>query len=532
VRNFDLDHPLIEFKSTVTIDDKNTVGSSYWTIRNAVEGVQIFGGIGSGKTSGSGRFIALKYLKNGFGGLVLTAKADEKDAWVKYAELTGRSKDLIIFGPHDKNYFNFMQYESLKSNGQQELTANLVQVIKTVIKAGEQKDKGKSDDPFWENTLDFLIYNSIDLCQLAYGMVDLKLLYDLAQTAPRKEEIDKYWRLDTIAKSNIDSPEKSKAKMELDTLSRKGFWTAITKAKEKGDIRAKEWGAQKSQKELTDLRDQGLLKSAIHEDIPENKLLDSVTQFFMESFASLSEKPRSIIELSFSSFIFRLLKEPVYSLFSKNPSSFTPEDCLNGKIIIMDIPVKQYYKVGRDCQIMFKYIWQRAMERRDIAKNDRPVFLWADEAQNFIHEYDSEYQATARSSRIATVYLSQNLSNYYANMGGLNPEHRVKSFLGTLNTKFFHSNADVETNNYASEIIGDDYYLKETRTETVSGEFSSSKAISLELRRIIRPEQFVSLKTGGPKNKYASTAVMHKLGDPMEGKRNYHIRSFNQNYIP
>lgn len=67
---FDLDRPLIEL---VSGSEK-----SAWTIRHAVEGVQVYGGIGSGKTSGSGRLLALKYLNAGFGGLVLTAKADEK----------------------------------------------------------------------------------------------------------------------------------------------------------------------------------------------------------------------------------------------------------------------------------------------------------------------------------------------------------------------------------------------------------------------------------------------------------------------
>jgi hypothetical protein len=46
---FDLDQPIIEIVSAS--------GNGNWTIRHAVEGVQIFGGIGSGKTSGSGRML-------------------------------------------------------------------------------------------------------------------------------------------------------------------------------------------------------------------------------------------------------------------------------------------------------------------------------------------------------------------------------------------------------------------------------------------------------------------------------------------
>ena len=67
---FDLD--------TTLIDLHGETQDGIWTVRDAVEGVQIFGGIGSGKTSGSGRMIALKFLKAGFGGLVLTVKPDER----------------------------------------------------------------------------------------------------------------------------------------------------------------------------------------------------------------------------------------------------------------------------------------------------------------------------------------------------------------------------------------------------------------------------------------------------------------------
>ena len=53
-----------------------------WSIRDAFEGVQIFGAVGSGKTSGSGETIARAFLAAGFGGLVLTAKPDERELWV------------------------------------------------------------------------------------------------------------------------------------------------------------------------------------------------------------------------------------------------------------------------------------------------------------------------------------------------------------------------------------------------------------------------------------------------------------------
>ena len=61
-----------------------------FTIRQACEGISIMGGIGSGKTSGSGAQFARAYLRAGFGGLVLCAKNDEAELWREYAKATGR----------------------------------------------------------------------------------------------------------------------------------------------------------------------------------------------------------------------------------------------------------------------------------------------------------------------------------------------------------------------------------------------------------------------------------------------------------
>ena len=163
----DLDTPLIDF------------GGNSWTIGNAVEGVQIFGGIGSGKTSGSGRYLALKYLSAGFGGLVLTVKPDEKDLWETYCGLTGRSGDLVIIEPGRENVFNFLDDESTKGAAARH-TANIVQVLRTVIRAGEEKTGGALQDPFWEHALDMLLFHVVDLCRLAYGRVTVRDMYDIA----------------------------------------------------------------------------------------------------------------------------------------------------------------------------------------------------------------------------------------------------------------------------------------------------------------------------------------------------------------
>lgn len=497
---FDLDKTLIQFQSPS--------GASDWTIRDAVEGVQIFGGIGSGKTSGSGRTLALKFLANGFGGLVLTAKPGEKDLWESYCRQTNRTDDLIVIEPGGPHRFNFLEYESGAKDSGISLTANLVEVLKTVIRAGEDKSSGKSDDQFWETSLDMLIHNVLDLCLLAYGKVSVQQLFDVASTAPKKGD-----------------PESINKKVN-------GKRTAFSKAFEAARNRVKaqigEWETTLTAQQKVRLSEADAFEESILERFPDARLLSSIDQFFIENYQNLSERTRSIIEFIFTGFLFHLLKEPVYSLFCRYESTITPEACLEGKIILVNLPIKKYHKVGRDCQILFKYVWQRAMEKREIEWNDRPQFLWADEAQNFLHEHDAAYQATARSSRIATVYLSQNLPNYFANMGGSGSEHRVKSFIGTLGTKIFHANADWDTNEFASKLIGSAHFEDLSRNVTLTGSLVTGETSALRLEQMVRPEQFSALKTGGPRNHYAVEAYIHKQGNAFASSLNFQRVFFNQ----
>lgn len=501
---YNLDQPLIELVSSS--------GKSYLTARSQIEGTAIFGGIGSGKTSGSGRLIALKYLLAGWGGLVLTVKPTDKQDWEQYCELTGRQNDLLVIEPGGKHSFNFLAYESSQAIGQDALIDNIVDVLKTVIRASQEQGGGRADEKFWQDSLDMLLFNVMDLCKLAYGRVTVTQMFDIAQTMPK-----------TVEDIEAD-PETGKSK---------AFSRAFKIARKFVNAQIDNWGTTLSEKERERMaNNDAYYEEAILDAIPDARLLHHIAQFFFDNFIPLSEKTRSIIELSFLSFLFRLMRNPIFSLFCKHPSTLTPEDSLKGKIILINLPVKEYHKVGRDIQILVKYLWQRAMERRKIAENGTPVFLWADEAQNFIHEKDAEFQATARSSRVATVYLSQNMNGYLAAMGGQQSEARVKAFLGTLATKIFHANADFDTNEYASKLIGDAYFVDESESVTVAQHYSQTRGRSLKLERVVRPEQCINLRTGGPKNDYRIEGYLHRQGDSIMNGQNHIKMTFNQNYQP
>lgn len=434
-----------------------------WTVRHAVEGVQIFGGIGSGKSSGSGYQIAKKYLEKGFGGLVLTVKDDEVKTWKDYCKNTGRSNDLIIVEPQGKHRFDFLSYEMNRKDRGKGLTANIVQLFRTVIDAERMIASGeRNSERFWDDAMDIYLNSVIDLCILAYDKdISIDKIHNAATSIPR----------------NMDGLFEKKA------YEKSLFADIMTRT-----IRGKyhKMGTKKQE------------------------LYRRLEKYFLDRHMELSEKTRSIIEYSLDSFLFPLTREPFYSLFCGGESTFTPEDCFTkNTIILLNLPVKIYDKVGRDIQIMFKYVWQTAMERRDVDKNPNPVFLWADEAQNFIHEHDMAFQSTARSARVCTVYITQNLPNYISNMGGNNNRSYVDSFLGTLGTKIFHSNSDTVTNEYASKLFGNVFISFYTDGSSYGKEFTISETEKIENRPYVSPEEFILLKTGAEENEFIVEAFVH-----------------------
>lgn len=440
--------------------------SENWTIRHAVEGVQIFGGIGSGKSSGSGYKIARQYLEKGFGGLVLTAKVDEVDVWKQYCNNTNRTKDLVIIEPKGKFYFNVLEYEMNRDDEGKGLTANIVQLFRTVINAGRTMSNGsRSSDPFWDDALDIFLYSVIDLCILAYG---------------KQISIDKIYAVATSIPNSIDElfADKAYEKSEFTNVMVNIIQSKFQTGKMK----------------------------------PEDKILYArLEDYFLNRHIPLAEKTRSIIEYSLDSFLFPLTRDPVYSLFCDKGSNISPEKCFtDGKIILLNLPVKKFDKVGREVQIMFKYIWQTAMERRNTEIHPKPVFLWADEAQNFIHEHDMVFQSTARSARVATTYITQNLPNYLANMGGDMAKSHIEAFLGTLGTKIFHANSDVVTNKYASELFGNTLLDIDKESKTInSTDLTINYSSELRDRPFVPPEKFIQLKTGTAENDFIVEAIMH-----------------------
>lgn len=434
-------------------------------MRDAYEGTQIFGALGSGKTSGSGQALAHAFLAAGFGGLVLTAKPDERELWEGYARATGREQDLLIFSPTTGTGFNFLKYEMRRPGDGAGDTENIIRLFRYVLDVNQQ-GAGHKQEPYWENAVNQLLRNAIDIVKLATGEVNLQDIRDIIKSAPQypAQLESSQWLENSVCMQMIRNAHQREGLTERETRDRA-----------------------------------------------------AACDYWLDEFPNLAEKTRSIIVSMFTSLADHFLRGQMFDMFC-DKLTIVPEMSETGNIIILDLPVKTYGESGRLAQVLFKYLWQQAIERRNVKKSPRPVFLWADEAQNFCASYDMRFQATARSSRAATVFIVQNLPLYYASFGsGDKGKQETEALLGNLATKIFHANGDLVTNNFAADTIGKSWHTR-TNTNTSHSEnsgnsqSSTSAGTSQSYDYDILPRDFTTLANGGAHHRYIVEGILFKSG--------------------
>lgn len=452
VSKWDLSQPLVAWSD-----------SDVWKLRDALEGCLILGRSGSGKTSGSGRLIACAMMSAGFGGLVLTAKPDERALFESYARRTGRSDDLIVFGPGQPYVFNFLQDAVRNRQTGVLLTETILNLLCTVLEVAERNGSGgggREDEGYWRRAVRQLIRNVIDLLRLADMPITVWNIYRAVISAPTSEAQSKsaQWKESSFCYQCLLAAEK----------------------------------VARSPIEIADL--------------------DLVAAYVLREFAELSDKTRSVIVSTFTSMIDVLQRGIMRELFG-GETNIGPEILECGKIIVIDLPVMVHGEAGVFAQVLWKYATQKYLERRPVTENTRPVFLWSDEAQHFCTIGDALFQTTCRSARVATVLLSQSIGNFEVALGGEKAGHaQAAALFGNLNTKIFHANGDPETNEWASTLVGrtrqaftnasnshgPDDWLSSMAGMRGTGQTSSGFSEAYEFE--VQPTVFTELRTGGPEN--------------------------------
>ncbi len=462
-----------------------------WTLADACEGTIIFGGNGSGKTSGSGRSLAQSFLANGYGGLILTAKIDEAENWRSYAQRAGRAADVILVEPAGRHRLNFLDYEARRPGDGSGLTYELVRLLQTAMNGG--RDRGQSADPYWDEAGAELLTNAIDVAQMADDRLSLSGVVDIMRSAPL-----------SVADAATMSCSDPARLQELIKETGRNWGTDSTCAR----------AMRRAESRTTD---------------PERVAdLRECFSYFLTQFAALAPQTRGSVLACLMARLTGLLRSPFRGLFGTT-TTVTPEDSFAGKLIVLNLPVKEYGEVGRFAQVLFKTVWQRAVERRGTA--GVPVFLWADEAQYFVTEYDMMFQQTARSSRAATVYLTQSIVNFRAALDAADSQAVSESLLGNLQTKIFHANACPETNEYAERLFGEE--LKYTTAAGVDSDRRANLTMTQTYLPILPAIKFTTLRKGGFVNGkqvdgYVFQAGKVWNGDAGGGKANWLKATFHQ----
>lgn len=298
--SYTLDTPLLR------LSNKDT-----WTTRDACEGVQIFGAIGSGKTSGSGAALAMAFLREGFGGIVCCAKPDERELWQQYAAATGRSKHLCIVSEepdpqHGRQWrFNFLDYELNRDGRGAGKTENLVNLIASVSEIAEGRTAQGGGDPFWQLAMRQMLRNAIDLLAIARSSLSIPDLRRLILDAPQ-----------TLEQADLD-----------------------TEAGEK-------WGAHSFCAEVLAEAEARTGKTP-----QQSQDFEIARDYWLKEFAGLGDRTRSSIVFTFTSVADMLLHGDMRELFCSDTTIVPEMTYKDGAVIILDLPVQGFGIMGRIAQV-------------------------------------------------------------------------------------------------------------------------------------------------------------------------------------
>lgn len=470
-------------------------GGESFKIRDAQTGVCVFGATGSGKSSSIARHLAFGYLAAGFGGLVLCAKPEERRQWEQWTAETGRTKDVVIFDTSGRWRYNFLDAEATRPGEGGGLAINIVNLLDEISQAvsGHADDTG-GEGKFWQDALHLLLTYIVYLLLFADLPLTMSALRAVVSSAPYTpaQAADSKWR--ETSQCALILAEAEKATRESDSEVRSDFQEC--------------WN------------------------------------YWMIEFPNLSEKTRSIITLMFSMVAQPLTARPLGKLFSSH-TNIRPEDCFDGKIIIVDIPIQTYRLVGRIANLLWKYCFQVAVLRRaQPTEKDtylRPVFLYADEAQYYLTNFDSTYQAVARSAGGCTVYLTQSRESY---LKVLRKPEAVDALLGNLQAKFFCQGVG-DTNTWASKLLGERWVTststnvgqQQGKQELTNPQTNNSNSTGVsqtqQLRHYLEASAFTTLKRGGEMYNYQVEVIVYNGGHlfASPGKEPflpYKLLTFNQ----
>jgi type IV secretory pathway TraG/TraD family ATPase VirD4 len=451
------------------------------TVKQSFEGIFVAGQSGSGKTSGPGQGLARAMLRNGYGFLVPTTKPDDARTFAEWARLEGRGEDVRLFSPERNYCFGLLDYAyhsaGVRGSGD---TENVVALLTDLLEVKNRNRGSAGDQQFWIDSMRRMLGHFLDLLAFSGETITFAGVNKILQSSPQSME----------------------------------------------EVQSKEWQEKSYANQLVDRAVANKKLSAVQQSD-----LGLAIEYELGVLPKMEERLRSGIMATLDSITYPFLRGRL-AMLCDGKTNLCPEDCFRGEraaIIILDLPIKQFHMTGQFIQILFKRLWQQAAEKRDIKMYPRPLCLFCDEGQNFCTKYDSLFQATARSARVSSVFMTQNLDSLQSQVG--KPE--TEALLGNFNLKIMCSTDHTPTAEWAAKKIGESWVLGSNASVSLGGEGNASGGVSEQRRYIVEPSEFVRLRKGGEENNFFVDGIAFRSGRPFEAAGTNHMRvRFPQKIVP
>jgi hypothetical protein len=452
------------------------------TLRNLLDGgICVFGGSGSGKTSGSGAALAHATVSLPHsGGLICAAKPEDAAMWQRIFDAHGRASDLLIFDPENDLRFNFLAGE-MQAGGH---TRNIAQLMLTI---GETLGRGEGgheeDGKFWRASQRRFLEHAIEIVKQATGEVTAPSLQKFYATA-------------------ANHPEQLRSE-----AWQQGFHNQCLK---------QAYDRPKNAREEADYQ--------------------AAVDFWLAEFPAMADKTRTSV-MAMVMNLLHIFNGGVIRELVSGTTNVSPDDLLRGKWVLVNMPPAIWHDLGRFVNSGWKLMVQRRVLAREVRPGDPVVIIWADEAQDLITSTDTPYLAQCRSHLGCMVYLAQSLPAYDAALGGKDGEKSVRALLSNFKHKIAHALGDRDTAEFFSELVG------KSRQIFIGGSSAPSKSVYDELfgtseftgtfneqtEYVLHPNVFMhGLRTGGAAAGGIVDGIVIRSGRPFSTGQNFLKVSFKQ----
>lgn len=446
-----------------------------FTLRHLLRSVEVKGGTGSGKSSGSGKYITEAVVSHPRSTCFIVAQKPEDKAF--YQRIFKRhGKPLVVIEEGSRWRCNFLDTE-MKAGAD---TRGIVEFLTTL---GEALDGGsaRTSDPFWKKLEERILFGAVEAVKQGTGRVDAPSLLNFLATAAYKPDRlkDETWR--GMFHSQV-----------MDAAFRK----------------------QKSRIEQADF--------------------DLILSFWTNEFVNMDDKPRSSGLAGVMNTIHTFNTGLVRDVCSAE-TTIAPEAQDQGVSVLVNFPFAEYGPTGRFIAGGLKYKWQKHILRRHW--NPRHYFnvMILDEYQESATEFDARYLAQCRSHGGAMFCLTQTIHSEYSAMSGQGHHHRADQLLSNFGTHIYHS-VDAETAKFASALLGHrremfiNYQPKANLTmgEEIFGSARGTGSFSESYQPVLQPAVFTTgLRCGGPPD-FCVDGIVIKGGEPFRNGENWQLVTFSQ----